>query len=111
MGMVPKIRTAATFEAVDHEAVVHLEEDNQDVVDTQLEDLLKSNLQATIKDTTRVSQLAGSATFPGIAKKIVARESGKINPVLDLMGLSIGPNQNNLRLTKKNKKEERKKSK
>ena len=109
--MVPRIRTAATFEAVDHEAVVHLEEDNQVAVDTRLEDHPNLLAQETIKHTTRVSQPAGSAAFLGIAKKIAARESGRINPVLDSMGLFTGPNRNNHQLMKKNKKGERKKSK
>jgi hypothetical protein len=111
MGMVPKIRTAATFEAVDREAVVHLEEDNQGAVDILLEDHPNLLAKETINNTTRVSQPAGSATFPGIAKKIAARESGRINPVLDSMGHSTGPNQNNLRLMKTKKKRERKKLK
>ena len=110
MEMVPRIRTAVTFEAVDREVVELLEEDNQAEVDTTME--VRINLQeATIKHTTRVSRPAGSATSLDIAKKIAARESGKVNLVLDSTGLLIGPNQSNHRLMKKNKKGERVKPK
>ena len=111
MEMVPRIRTAVTFEAVDREVVELLEEDNQAEVDTTME--VRINLQeATIKHTTRVSrQPAGSATSLDIAKKIAARESGKVNLVLDSTGLPIGPNQSNHQLMKRNKKGERVKPK
>ena len=107
MEMVPRILTAATFEVADREAVVHLEEDNKDVVDTRMEDNNKINLRATIKTTTRGSQPVGSATFRVISKKIAAKESGKINPVLDSMGLPTGPSLSNHQLMKKSKMGER----
>ena len=107
-----KIRTAVTSEAMDHKAVEHLKEDNHpemETMETTME--VRTNLEVTIKDTTRVSRPAGSATSLGIAKNISAKESGRISPVLDSIGLPTGPDQNSHQLMKKKKKGERNKSK
>jgi hypothetical protein len=105
-----RIRIAATIEAVEDEAVEHLEEVNQAAEDTITED--KPNLQAqeTIKPKIRTNQLAGTVLFRDIVKRTAGNASGKENLAMDPMAQHTGQSQNNLQSTRDKKDREEKMS-
>ena len=105
-----KIRIAATIEAVEVEAVEHLEEVNQAAEDTITEDKPNLQVQVTIKPKIRTNQHAGTVQFRDIVKRTAGNASGKENLVLDSMVQHTGQDQSNLRSTKDKRHREEKMS-